>query len=100
MPATAPAPLSIVPSALAAFAIGAVLLQWQAALPSAEPWLVGAALAGALGSAIRLSRRRFAGMRIAAVLLGALASVRWASAMQHGERISGSPTRCRRRGRA
>ncbi|MEO8303381.1 MAG: DNA internalization-related competence protein ComEC/Rec2 [Betaproteobacteria bacterium] len=74
MPATAYAPLSSLPFALAAFAIGAVLLQWQPALPATEPWLGGAALVGAVGMALHTTGRRVVGARFAAVVLGVLAA--------------------------
>ena len=53
-----PAPLSILPSVLGAFAAGAVVLQWQAVLPDAALCAAGAAVAGMVGTLSRFGPGR------------------------------------------
>ena len=73
MPAVPPVRLPVLPMALAAFATGAVLLQWQPALPAIAPWLGGAMLLLASRFALHTFARRSAAARIVAAVLGTVA---------------------------
>ena len=53
MPAPVPVDVPLLPPTLAAFAAGAMLLQWQPVLPPRAAWLGGAALAAALAVILR-----------------------------------------------
>ncbi len=68
--------MTALPLALIAFAAGAVLLQWQPALPPVVPWLVGAVAAATGGVILRAappsSRIRFAAATLAMAAAGAL----------------------------
>ncbi len=69
--------MSRLPIALLAFAAGATLLQWQAALPPVVPWLAASAALAAAALALRRPdrRRQLPGVgagRLAAIVRGAL----------------------------
>src|SRR5512143_83661 len=70
--------MSALPFALAAFAAGAVLLQWQAVLPSLALWFGVAALAAMV--ALALSRRRTARLTSVALIIAAAGSLGFAYA--------------------
>ena len=70
--------MSALPFALAAFAAGAVLLQWQAVLPSLALWFGVAALAAMV--ALALSRRRTARLISVALIMAAAGSLGFAYA--------------------
>ena len=62
------------PLALAAFAAGVVLLQWQPVLPAVAPWLGGAVLVATIAVALRASTRHSAIAHFVVVVLAVLAA--------------------------
>src|SRR5258705_9686150 len=74
MPAPAPARVSVLPPALAAFATAAVVLQWQPELPMAATPLAAAAIVVALAIGMRALARDGPGSRVAIATLVALSA--------------------------
>jgi len=63
------------PFVLAGFSAGAVLLQWQPALPSLAAWLCGALVAASIASTLRRSTRFARAARLIAVAFAAAAAL-------------------------